>query len=58
MGRFIQQQIKTFVSRFVPTALCPKCGKPKPSLSLKKGQKKEEKEKIKRTKKEKKDVKD
>lgn len=27
MGRFIQQQIKTFVSRFIPAALCPSCGK-------------------------------
>ena len=28
MGRFIQQQIKTLVSRFIPTAWCPSCGKP------------------------------
>lgn len=38
MGRFIQQQIKTLVSRFIPTAWCPKCGN---SLSLENSQKKE-----------------
>ena len=32
MGRFIQQQIKTFVSRFIPTAWCPNCNG---SVSLK-----------------------
>ena len=54
MGRFIQQQIKTLVSRFIPTAWCPSCGnKPQP-LSSEKWQKTKENEvvnKKKRTKK-------
>lgn len=53
MGRFIQQQIKTLVSRFIPTAWCPKCGN---SVSLKREEDLNKKVKVKRKVKGKKSV--